>query len=36
MDLIDRLFDIARQRYRKIVLPEGDDARLVAAAARQH
>jgi phosphate acetyltransferase len=36
MDLIDRLFDIARQRYRKIVLPEGDDARIVAAAARLH
>ena len=26
MDLLDRLFDIARQRNRKIVLPEGDDA----------
>jgi phosphate acetyltransferase len=34
MDLLDRLFDIARQRYRKIVLPEGDDGRIVAAAAR--
>lgn len=34
MDLTDRLFDIARRRYRKIVLPEGDDARVVAAAAR--
>jgi len=34
MELIDRLFDIARQRQRKIVLPEGDDARIVAAAAR--
>jgi phosphate acetyltransferase len=34
MDLLDRLFDIARKRYRKIVLPEGDDARIVAAAAR--
>jgi phosphate acetyltransferase len=34
MDLLDRLFDIARQRNRKIVLPEGDDARIVAAAAR--
>lgn len=34
MDLLDRLFDIARRRYRKIVLPEGDDARIVAAAAR--
>jgi phosphate acetyltransferase len=34
MDLLDRLLDIARRRYRKIVLPEGDDARVVAAAAR--
>jgi phosphate acetyltransferase len=34
MDLLDRLFDIARQRNRKIVLPEGDDARIIAAAAR--
>jgi phosphate acetyltransferase len=34
MELIDRLFDIARQRYRKIVLPEGQDARIVAAAVR--
>ncbi len=34
MGLLDRLFDIARQRNRKIVLPEGDDARIVAAAAR--
>jgi phosphate acetyltransferase len=34
MDLLDRLFDIARQRNRKIVLPEGDDARIVAAAVR--
>ena len=34
MDLLDRLFGIARQRNRKIVLPEGDDARIVAAAAR--
>lgn len=34
MDLTDRLLDIARRRYRKIVLPEGDDARVVAAAAR--
>src|SRR5579872_6732357 len=34
MDLLDRLFDIARQRNRKIVLPEGDDARIVVAAAR--
>ena len=34
MDLIDRLFDNARKRYRKIVLPEGEDARIVAAAVR--
>ncbi len=34
MDLLDRLFDIARERYRKIVLPEGDDARIIAAAVR--
>jgi phosphate acetyltransferase len=34
MDLIDRLFDIARRRERKIVLPEGEDARIVAAAVR--
>jgi len=34
MELIDRLFDIARQRYRKIVLPEGEDARIIAAAVR--
>jgi phosphate acetyltransferase len=34
MDLLDRLFDIARQRDGKIVLPEGEDARIIAAAAR--
>ena len=34
MELLDRLFDIARRGDRKIVLPEGDDARIVAAAAR--
>ena len=34
MDLLARLFDIARQRRRKIVLPEGDDARIVEAARR--
>ncbi len=34
MDLLDRLFDIARRRHRKVVLPEGEDARIVAAAAR--
>ncbi|MGH6682882.1 MAG: phosphate acetyltransferase [Pseudolabrys sp.] len=34
MELLDRLFDIARRGDRKIVLPEGDDARVVAAAVR--
>ena len=34
MELIDRLLDISRRRYRKIVLPEGEDARIVAAAIR--
>ena len=34
MTLLDRLFDIARRRNRKIVLPEGEDARIVAAAVR--
>ncbi len=34
MDLLNKLFDIARQRNRKIVLPEGDDGRIIAAAAR--
>src|SRR5262245_30378023 len=34
MELLDRLFDIARRRNRKIVLPEGDDQRIIAAAAR--
>lgn len=34
MELIDRLLDISRRRYRKIVLPEGEDSRIVAAAAR--
>jgi phosphate acetyltransferase len=34
MDLLATLFDIARQRRRKIVLPEGDDARVIAAAVR--
>jgi phosphate acetyltransferase len=34
MDLLDRLFDIARQRSRKIVLPEGDDPRIIVAATR--
>ena len=34
MDLTVKLFDIARQRRRKVVLPEGDDARVIAAAVR--
>ena len=34
MELLDRLFDIARRGDRKIVLPEGDDARIVTAAIR--
>jgi len=34
MKLLDRLFDIARRRNRKIVLPEGDDSRVIIAAAR--
>lgn len=34
MDLLNRLCDIARGRNRKIVLPEGEDARVIAAAAR--
>jgi phosphate acetyltransferase len=34
MDLLARLFDNARQRRRKIVLPEGADERIVAAALR--
>jgi phosphate acetyltransferase len=34
MDLLDRLLDNARRRNRKIVLPEGVDARIVLAAAR--
>jgi phosphate acetyltransferase len=34
MTLLDRLFDIARRRNRKIVLPEGEDARVIAAAVR--
>jgi phosphate acetyltransferase len=34
MELIDRLFDIARRGNRKIVLPEGHDPRIVAAASR--
>ena len=34
MEFIERLFDIARKRHRTIVMPEGEDARIVAAAAR--
>jgi phosphate acetyltransferase len=34
MDLLSRLFDTARQRRRKIVLPEGEDPRIVEAAQR--
>jgi phosphate acetyltransferase len=32
MDPLGRLFDIAQRRRRKIVLPEGDDARVILAA----
>src|SRR5262249_1328115 len=32
--LVKRVFDIGGQRNRKIVLPEGDDERIIAAAAR--
>jgi phosphate acetyltransferase len=34
MTSLDRLFDTARQRRFKVVLPEGDDARVLAAARR--
>ena len=34
MTLLDRLFDNARRRNRKIVLPEGEDVRVLAAAER--
>ena len=34
MTLIDRLVDTARQRQYKVVLPEGEDARVLAAARR--
>jgi phosphate acetyltransferase len=34
MDLLERLFDNARRRDRKIVLPVGEHARIVAAAVR--
>jgi phosphate acetyltransferase len=34
MDLLNKLFDIARQRDRKIVLPEGNDGRIIVAGTR--
>ena len=34
MDLLVELFDSARQHLRKVVLPEGDDERVLAAACR--
>ena len=34
MDILDRFYDEARRRPRTVVLPEGDDARVVAAARR--
>jgi phosphate acetyltransferase len=34
VDLLTEVFDSARKRLRKIVLPEGEDARLIAAACR--
>lgn len=34
MDLLNRLFDIARRRQGKVVLPEGEDERVVSAAFR--
>ena len=34
MDPVERCFDIARRRHLKIVLPEGEDARVLAAARR--
>src|SRR5205823_13896284 len=34
MDLLAELFDSARQHLRKVVLPEGDDERVLAAACR--
>src|SRR5246500_160341 len=36
MDLLAELFDSARQHLRKVVLPEGDDERVLAAACRLH
>ena len=34
MDILDRFFSEARQRQRTVVLPEGEDPRVVAAARR--
>lgn len=34
MSLLDRLFEAARRKRAKVVLPEGDDARILAAARR--
>ena len=34
MDQIDRILDTARRRYLKVVLPEGEDARVLTAARR--
>src|SRR5579872_931293 len=34
MVLLDKLFDTARERQGKVVLPDGEDARVIAAAAR--
>ena len=36
MDIVDRLIERARQRRRAVVLPEGDDPRIVEAARRLH
>ncbi len=34
MDILDRFFNAARQRRRTVVLPEGEDPRVVTAARR--
>ena len=36
MDIVDRLIERARQRRRAVVLPEGDDPRIIEAARRLH
>ena len=36
MDIVDRLIERARQRRRAVVLPEGDDPRIIKAARRLH